>query len=96
MKIAARPVGQQDSDDIFQWRNDPVTRQMFHSTDPVPRSDHNAWFAHSLTSDARSMWLCFNLEDAFPSKLTLSDLDTNSSDAMVEELTIRHHNLLWA
>lgn len=38
----------------------------------------------------------FNLEDAFPSKLSLSDLDTNSSDAMVEELTIRHHNLLWA
>lgn len=37
----------------------------------------------------------FNLEDAFPSKLSMSDLDTGSSDAMVEELTIRHHNLVW-
>ncbi len=38
----------------------------------------------------------FNLEDAYPSKLSMSDLDTGSSEAMVEEMTIRHHNLIWA
>ncbi|MFT4657735.1 MAG: phage tail-like protein [Candidatus Aldehydirespiratoraceae bacterium] len=38
----------------------------------------------------------FNLEDAFPSKLSMSDLDTGSSEAMVEDMTIRHHNLIWA
>ncbi|MFT6392324.1 MAG: phage tail-like protein, partial [Ilumatobacter sp.] len=31
----------------------------------------------------------FNLEDAFPSKLSMSDLDTGSSEAMVEDMTIR-------
>ena len=38
----------------------------------------------------------FNLENCFPSKLSVSDLNAKSGEAMVEELTIRHENLVWA
>jgi phage tail-like protein len=38
----------------------------------------------------------FNLDRCFPSKLTVSDLNAGSGEAMVEELTIRHDELTWA
>lgn len=38
----------------------------------------------------------FNMEGCFPSKLSVSDLNAGSGEAMVEELTIRHDELLWA
>jgi phage tail-like protein len=38
----------------------------------------------------------FNMEGAFPSKLSVSDLNASSGEAMVEELTIRHDLLTWA
>jgi|SRR6056297_1858225 len=38
----------------------------------------------------------FNMEGCFPSKLSISDLGAKSDDAIVEELTIRHENLIWA
>lgn len=37
----------------------------------------------------------FDLEACFPSKLSVSDLNAKSGEAMVEELTLRHENLLW-
>lgn len=37
----------------------------------------------------------FNLESCWPSKLSVSDLNANSGEAMVEELTIRHDQLIW-
>jgi phage tail-like protein len=38
----------------------------------------------------------FNMDRCFPSKLTISDLNAGSGEAMVEELTIRHDELTWA
>lgn len=38
----------------------------------------------------------FNLDGCFPSKLSISDLNAGSGEAMVEELTIRHNELTWA
>lgn len=38
----------------------------------------------------------FNMEGCFPSKLSVSDLNAGSGEAMVEELTIRHDELIWS
>lgn len=38
----------------------------------------------------------FNMEGCFPSKLSISDLGAKSDEAVVEELTLRHENLIWA
>lgn len=49
-----------------------------------------------LARDAKTEIARFNLEGCFPSKLSVSDLNAGSGEAMVEELTIRHNQLLWA
>lgn len=36
-----------DSQYIWQWRNDPVTRQMSIHTDEVPWDRHRAWYAQA-------------------------------------------------
>ena len=37
----------------------------------------------------------FNLEQCWPSKLSVSDLSSGSDDVMIEELTIQHEFLDW-
>lgn len=37
----------------------------------------------------------FNLEQCWPSKLSVSDLSASSDDVMVEELTIQHEFIDW-
>ncbi len=49
-----------------------------------------------LARDASTEIARFNLDGAFPSKLSISDLNAKSGEAMVEELTIRHNELTWA
>ena len=38
----------------------------------------------------------FNLENCWPSKLSVSDLSSGSDDVMIEEVTIQHEFLTWA
>ena len=56
MKI--RQANESHSRDIFDWRNDELTRQMFHTTDLVEWSEHSAWFAASLTNTERLLVIC--------------------------------------
>jgi phage tail-like protein len=49
-----------------------------------------------LARDATTEIARFNMEGCFPSKLNVSDLNAGSGEAMVEELTLRHDELLWA
>ena len=51
-----------DSLDIFQWRNDPLTRQNSVNTDPVSLKDHNQWFNEVLNS--RNTELLIGIKDS--------------------------------
>ena len=51
-----------DSLDIFQWRNDPLTRQNSINTDPVSLKDHNQWFNEVLNS--RNTELLIGIKDS--------------------------------
>jgi phage tail-like protein len=37
----------------------------------------------------------FNLEQCWPSKLSVSDLSASSDEVMIEELTIQHEFIDW-
>lgn len=52
------PVTLADSEDIFAWRNDSVTRRMSHFMDTVSWNEHSAWFAAALTDTKRSLLIC--------------------------------------
>ena len=51
-----------DSLDIFQWRNDPLTRQNSINTDPVSLEDHKQWFTKVLNS--RNTELLIGIENS--------------------------------
>lgn len=42
--VRLRPAATADSERLFEWLNDPLTRQMSLRTEPVPRKEHEEWF----------------------------------------------------
>lgn len=46
-----------DAELLFEWRNDPVTRQASRNSDPIEFDSHRQWLAHSLSSDHRKLWI---------------------------------------
>lgn len=58
-----RPANMRDADQLFSWRNDPVTRAAFRSTEPVPRANHD-------------QWMKFNVEQGYPQhRVLIADSD---------------------
>lgn len=43
-----RPATMKDADNLFNWRNDPLTQACFKSTAAVSREDHNQWMQFSV------------------------------------------------
>jgi L-amino acid N-acyltransferase YncA len=55
MSIRIRPVLIDDTNDIFTWRNDPLTRAMSINSNEVSRQNHDQWFKDSLNKPSRVM-----------------------------------------
>lgn len=49
-RLAIRDICADDSLDLWEWRNDPLTRKNSRSTDFVPRADHERWFEKTQAS----------------------------------------------
>ncbi|MAZ46353.1 MAG: hypothetical protein CMM98_02095 [Rickettsiales bacterium] len=49
-KILARFANEQDSMDIFTWRNDKTARANFFSSNKISFEDHSNWFKEKLNS----------------------------------------------
>ena len=56
--LVVRKVNDGDSIDIFDWRNDALTRQMSHKTDYVEWDRHSNWFSTSLTNENKLLIMC--------------------------------------
>tara|TARA_A100001011_G_C13987851_1_gene706018 strand:- start:165 stop:626 length:462 start_codon:yes stop_codon:yes gene_type:complete len=48
--ISARFVNEEDSMDIFTWRNDETSRANFFSNNKISFEDHSNWFKEKLNS----------------------------------------------
>ena len=46
--IRLRCAGHPDARDVFDWRNDPVTRAASHQVAPIPWPAHELWWKASL------------------------------------------------
>ena len=53
-----RKANENDSRDIFEWRNDELTRQMSHTSNVVEWDGHSKWFASSLANQNRLLLIC--------------------------------------
>ena len=53
-----RKANEGDSRDIFDWRNDELTRQMSHTTELVEWDGRSSWFVASLNNTKRLLVIC--------------------------------------
>ena len=56
--ITVRLANINDSNDIFEWRNDADTRKMSHDSAMVTWQTHEKWFDASLQNKDRCLLIC--------------------------------------
>ena len=54
----------EDAQDLYEWRNDILTRQMSHSQESVDFESHIAWLEKSLTNPERIIYICENKKES--------------------------------
>ncbi|MDB9959464.1 GNAT family N-acetyltransferase [Gammaproteobacteria bacterium] len=57
LKILIREAGQNDSKDIFEWRNDLESRSMFINSDLVTFDEHDRWFSEAIRSPFKYIYI---------------------------------------
>ena len=60
MIIKVRKANKLDVKDIFDWRNDELSRKMSPSNDFIEYKTHTRWFASSLSSGNNLLLICEN------------------------------------
>jgi RimJ/RimL family protein N-acetyltransferase len=81
--ITIRPAVENDSQDLFTWRNDPDSRQASISQAVVSREDHERWFASSLASPRRAIYLAIDSQSGESIGMCRFDLDESATVAEV-------------
>lgn len=79
--IVVKPVCEDDSKDIFTWRNDKVTREMFLTTDLVAWEEHELWFENTLKNDTRLLLMC--IDTVINEKICVVRFDLDMNRALV-------------
>lgn len=78
--IKIRSAKENDSKDIFEWRNDEITREMSHTSEIIEWENHSKWFSSSLGSKSRILLIC---EDDYSEKIALIRFDIFESNSVI-------------
>ena len=78
--INIRSAKENDSKDIFEWRNDELTRQMSHTSEIIEWENHNRWYSNSLDSEGRILLIC---EDDHNEKIAIIRFDISELNAII-------------
>ena len=62
LDITYRLATNEDSSDLFNWRNDPVTREMSRNTDSIPWESHEKWYEKALADFRKKILIAENSE----------------------------------
>ena len=57
LKILIREVSQNDSKDIFEWRNDPESRSMFINSGELDFDEHDRWLSKTISSPLKNIYM---------------------------------------
>lgn len=87
MKI--KDADNSDSFDIFEWRNDPISCQMFVSNKKVTLEEHKKWIESSLRNPLRKIYIGILKDEKvgicrfdIDSKLTSAEVSINLNPTM--------------
>ncbi len=78
--MLVRIATDKDSKNIFEWRNDPLTREMSHETKIISWAEHKNWFNKSLNS--KKCILLISEESSF-NKIALVRFDILNIGAII-------------
>ncbi|MEW5766986.1 MAG: GNAT family protein [bacterium] len=56
-EITLREATMDDCDDLYRWRNDPVTREQFFESEVVPYEEHQKWFRKAMDDSNRLFFI---------------------------------------
>ena len=76
-----RKANNYDSRDIFDWRNDELTRQMSHTSDFVDWNGHSGWFASSFTNKNTLIVMCE--DESTNEKVAMVRFDVEDDRALI-------------
>lgn len=79
--LIVRTANEEDSKDIFAWRNDELTRQMSHKTDVIEWEGHNRWLLATLKNESRSLVMCE--EEITLDKVAIVRFDVEDGRALI-------------
>jgi L-amino acid N-acyltransferase YncA len=94
MKI--KDADNSDSLDIFEWRNDPISCQMFVSNKKVTLEEHKKWFENSQKNPLRKIYIGILTDEKVG--ICRFDIDSkmNSSEVSINlNPTMRGKNLSY-
>lgn len=74
-KVRLRKADASDMDLLFQWANDPVTRQNAFHTKQITYEEHIKWFHRMLSDKKQVQYICMNGMEAI-GQVRLSIHDT--------------------
>jgi len=78
--IKIRSAKENDSKDIFEWRNDKITREMSHTSEIIKLENHNRWYSNSLDSESRILLIC---ENDCSEKIAIIRFDISESNSVI-------------
>jgi RimJ/RimL family protein N-acetyltransferase len=78
--IKIRSAKENDSKDIFEWRNDELTCQMSHTSEIIEWENHNRWYSNSLDSESRILLIC---EDGHNEKIAIIRFDISEFNSVI-------------
>lgn len=64
MGLFLRPVRPEDMELLYQWANDPVTRQNGFHTEQISCEEHRQWFENVMRNEAVVIYIC--MEEDIP------------------------------
>ena len=80
-KIIVRKAKKEDSENIFEWRNNLHTRRMSHNKEIIDWEKHHKWFLNALSSKKKFMIICENYELMI--KIGIVQFDISNTVALV-------------
>jgi RimJ/RimL family protein N-acetyltransferase len=72
-----------DSEDILNWRNDSLAREMFRSSDVVLQENHKEWFESTLKNKQRLLLICEDVSTAEKIGVIRLDLHKDQTEAEI-------------
>lgn len=87
-RIRLRRAKWQDCEQIWQWANEPTTRQASFQSEPIPWEDHVQWFQQKLADEHSEFWLAIDTQD---SPIGQVRFDPISTDVMQISLSVDRH-----